>query len=183
MLHNRRRVACNGSAGHDRAFRLFSVIQDQQSRELSQRHTAKRAKKLHVREEDLKLPCVIDMAACQVPPGIAAVAASHSGVQAAAVRPPICGLLLVALCWLTLAGARAGLVQCHYGSPRLASCIHLAPEELHARCRPMPASPAHVSRIPESGSCSPLKAALEALLLCCRGACAAATKGTGQQGS
>lgn len=52
--------------GHDRAFRLFSVIQDQQSRELSQRHTAKRAKKLHVREEDLKLPCVTDMAACQV---------------------------------------------------------------------------------------------------------------------
>lgn len=53
-------------AGHDRAFRLFSVIQDQQSRELSQQHTAKRAKKLHVREEDLKLPCVTDMAACQV---------------------------------------------------------------------------------------------------------------------
>ncbi|KAL9250535.1 WD repeat-containing protein [Drosera capensis] len=34
------------SAGQDRAFRLFSVIQDQQSRELSQRHVSKRAKKL-----------------------------------------------------------------------------------------------------------------------------------------
>ena len=52
--------------GYDRALRLFSVIQDQQSRELSQRHTAKRAKRLHVREEDLKLPRVTGMAACQV---------------------------------------------------------------------------------------------------------------------
>lgn len=37
------------SAGTDRAFRVFSTIQDQQSRELSQKHTAKRAKKLKVR--------------------------------------------------------------------------------------------------------------------------------------
>ncbi|KAF9679869.1 hypothetical protein SADUNF_Sadunf06G0060400 [Salix dunnii] len=43
------------SAGQDRAFRLFSVIQDQQSRELSQRHVSKRAKKLRVKEEELKL--------------------------------------------------------------------------------------------------------------------------------
>jgi hypothetical protein len=78
------RVACDAAAGHDRAFRLFSVIQDQQSRELSQRHTAKRAKKLHVREEDLKLPCVIDMAACQVPTSTAAMAASRYNVKAAA---------------------------------------------------------------------------------------------------
>ncbi|KAF5748637.1 Transducin family protein / WD-40 repeat family protein [Tripterygium wilfordii] len=47
------------SAGQDRAFRLFSVIQDQQSRELSQRHISKRAKKLRVKEEDLKLKPVI----------------------------------------------------------------------------------------------------------------------------
>lgn len=47
------------SAGQDRAFRLFSVIQDQQSRELSQRHVSKRAKKLKVKEEEIKLKPVI----------------------------------------------------------------------------------------------------------------------------
>ncbi|CAA6672103.1 unnamed protein product [Spirodela intermedia] len=47
------------SAGQDRAFRLFSVVQDQQSRELSQRHIAKRAKKLRVKEEEIKLKPVI----------------------------------------------------------------------------------------------------------------------------
>ncbi|XP_021279189.1 U3 small nucleolar RNA-associated protein 21 homolog [Herrania umbratica] len=47
------------SAGQDRAFRLFSVIQDQQSRELSQRHISKRAKKLRMKEEELKLKPVI----------------------------------------------------------------------------------------------------------------------------
>ncbi|KMZ58759.1 putative WD-repeat protein [Zostera marina] len=47
------------SAGQDRAFRLFSVIQDQQSRELSQRHITKRAKKLMVKEEEIKLKPVI----------------------------------------------------------------------------------------------------------------------------
>ncbi|GLU10485.1 hypothetical protein SLE2022_272840 [Rubroshorea leprosula] len=47
------------SAGQDRAFRLFSVIQDQQSRELSQRHISKRAKKLKMKVEELKLKPVI----------------------------------------------------------------------------------------------------------------------------
>ncbi|XP_077238613.1 transducin family protein / WD-40 repeat family protein [Tasmannia lanceolata] len=47
------------SAGQDRAFRLFSVIQDQQSRELSQRHVAKRAKKRKMKEEEIKLKPVI----------------------------------------------------------------------------------------------------------------------------
>ncbi|CAK9147531.1 unnamed protein product [Ilex paraguariensis] len=47
------------SAGQDRAFRLFSVIQDQQSRELSQRHVSKRAKKLRLKEEEIKLKPVI----------------------------------------------------------------------------------------------------------------------------
>lgn len=54
------------SAGCDRAFRVFSCIQDQQSRELSQRHVARRAKRLKVREEELKLPRVVAMAANQV---------------------------------------------------------------------------------------------------------------------
>lgn len=47
------------SAGQDRAFRLFSVIQDQQSRELSQRHVSKRAKKLKLKAEEIKLKPVI----------------------------------------------------------------------------------------------------------------------------
>ncbi|GKV20475.1 hypothetical protein SLEP1_g30599 [Rubroshorea leprosula] len=47
------------SAGQDRAFRLFSVIQDQQSRELSQRHISKRAKKLKMKVEELKLKPVV----------------------------------------------------------------------------------------------------------------------------
>ncbi|PON41112.1 Guanine nucleotide-binding protein, beta subunit [Parasponia andersonii] len=47
------------SAGQDRAFRLFSVIQDQQSRELSQRHVSKRAKKLRMKVEEIKLKPVI----------------------------------------------------------------------------------------------------------------------------
>ncbi|XP_010681761.2 U3 small nucleolar RNA-associated protein 21 homolog [Beta vulgaris subsp. vulgaris] len=47
------------SAGQDRAFRLFSVVQDQQSRELSQRHVTKRAKKLRVKAEEIKLKPVV----------------------------------------------------------------------------------------------------------------------------
>lgn len=47
------------SAGQDRAFRLFSIVQDQQSRELSQRHVSKRAKKLKLKEEEIKLKPVI----------------------------------------------------------------------------------------------------------------------------
>uniref|UniRef100_A0A1J3JJC1 U3 small nucleolar RNA-associated protein 21-like protein n=1 Tax=Noccaea caerulescens TaxID=107243 RepID=A0A1J3JJC1_NOCCA len=47
------------SAGQDRAFRLFSVIQEQQSRELSQKHISRRAKKLRLKEEELKLKPVI----------------------------------------------------------------------------------------------------------------------------
>ncbi|KAJ0968681.1 hypothetical protein J5N97_021558 [Dioscorea zingiberensis] len=47
------------SAGQDRAFRLFSIIKDQQSRELSQRHVTKRAKKIGAKEEEIKLKPVI----------------------------------------------------------------------------------------------------------------------------
>ncbi|EFJ49064.1 hypothetical protein VOLCADRAFT_59899 [Volvox carteri f. nagariensis] len=54
------------SAGCDRSFRVFSVHQDQQSRELSQGHVARRAKRLKVRQEELKLERVLDMAACEV---------------------------------------------------------------------------------------------------------------------
>lgn len=52
--------------GDDRAFRVFSVIQDQQSRELSQGKKAKRAKELKIEEAELKLPPVTAVAACQV---------------------------------------------------------------------------------------------------------------------
>eukprot|EP00897_Mesotaenium_endlicherianum_P007094 jgi/Mesen1/6412/ME000329S05575 len=54
------------SAGQDRAFRVFSTIQDQQSRELSQGHVAKRAKKLKLKEEELKLSRVVAFAAAEI---------------------------------------------------------------------------------------------------------------------
>ena len=57
---------CGALAGQDRAFRVFSVIQDQQSREVSQGHIAHRAKRMRLAQEDLKLPRVISMDACQV---------------------------------------------------------------------------------------------------------------------
>ena len=53
-------------AGRDRAFRVFSTVQDQQSRELSQHHTQRRAKRLKLSEAELKLPPVIGLDACQV---------------------------------------------------------------------------------------------------------------------
>eukprot|EP00892_Ulva_mutabilis_P007621 jgi/Ulvmu1/5230/UM022_0023.1 len=52
------------SAAADQALRVFSVIQDQQSRELSQVHTKRRAKELGVAEEELKLPVAVGLAAC-----------------------------------------------------------------------------------------------------------------------
>ena len=51
------------SAGLDRSFRIFSTIQDQQSREVSQGHIAKKARVLHATEQALKLPPVVDFAA------------------------------------------------------------------------------------------------------------------------
>jgi U3 small nucleolar RNA-associated protein 21 len=54
------------SAGADRSFRVFSTIQDQQSRELSQKNTAARAKKSRVTQQELKLPRVTQLAACEV---------------------------------------------------------------------------------------------------------------------
>lgn len=55
-------------AGRDRAFRMFSVIQDQQSRELSQGHVSRRAKRLRVEARDLKLAPVTCLAARQACP-------------------------------------------------------------------------------------------------------------------
>lgn len=54
------------SAGRDRAFRMFSAVQDQQSRELSQKHAARRAKRLKLMEADVKLPRVVDLDANDV---------------------------------------------------------------------------------------------------------------------
>ena len=45
---------------------MFSVVQDQQSRELSQHHTQRQAKRLKVSEAEVKLPPVIALDACQV---------------------------------------------------------------------------------------------------------------------
>lgn len=54
------------SAGQDRAFRAFSTIQDAQSRELSQHHTARRAKRLRIEEAELKLSPVLALDTCDV---------------------------------------------------------------------------------------------------------------------
>lgn len=54
------------AAGQDRAFRVFSAIQDQQSREVSQGKLGHKAKRMRVTQEELKLPPVIAMDACQV---------------------------------------------------------------------------------------------------------------------
>ena len=44
---------------------MFSVVQDAQSAELSQRHVARRAKRLKVDQAELKLPRVVALDACQ----------------------------------------------------------------------------------------------------------------------
>ena len=54
------------SGGQDRAFRCFSTIQDAQSRELSQNHTQRRAKRLKVAEQELKLARIVSLDACDV---------------------------------------------------------------------------------------------------------------------
>lgn len=54
------------SGGQDRAFRCFSTIQDAQSRELSQRNTQHRAKKLKIAEQEIKLGRIVSLDACDV---------------------------------------------------------------------------------------------------------------------
>ena len=54
------------SGGQDRAFRYFSTVQDAQSREMSQGHVARRAKKLKISEEELKLSRITALDACDV---------------------------------------------------------------------------------------------------------------------
>lgn len=54
------------SAGQDRAFRVFSTVQDAQSMELSQKHVAHRAKRLKIEEKELKLAKIIALDACDV---------------------------------------------------------------------------------------------------------------------
>lgn len=46
------------SAGSDRSLRIFSTVQEQQSRELSQGHLKKSAKRLRTSEHQLKLPSI-----------------------------------------------------------------------------------------------------------------------------
>lgn len=54
------------SGGQDRAFRCFSTIQDAQSRELSQKHTKRRAKRHRVEEIELKLHRITAVDSCDV---------------------------------------------------------------------------------------------------------------------
>ena len=50
------------SAGNDRTLRMFHMYRDQQSIELSQKNVGKRAKRIGVNEEELKLPPVTSIA-------------------------------------------------------------------------------------------------------------------------
>lgn len=54
------------SGGQDRAFRYFSTVQDAQSREMSQGHVTRRAKKLKISEQELKLGRITGLDACDV---------------------------------------------------------------------------------------------------------------------
>ena len=49
------------ASGSDRSLRIWSTIQDQQSKEFSQSRTASRAKRMRIHEEELKLPMVSHM--------------------------------------------------------------------------------------------------------------------------
>ncbi|GMF40092.1 unnamed protein product [Phytophthora fragariaefolia] len=53
------------SAGQDRAFRVFHTAREQQSREMSQGPVLKKARRLNVRVEDLKLPPIVQFAAME----------------------------------------------------------------------------------------------------------------------
>ncbi|RLN46233.1 hypothetical protein BBJ29_007619 [Phytophthora kernoviae] len=53
------------SAGQDRAFRVFHTAREQQSRELSQGPILKKARRLNVRVDDLKLPPIVQFAAME----------------------------------------------------------------------------------------------------------------------
>lgn len=57
---------CLLSGGQDRAFRCFSTIQDAQSRELSQKHTKRRAKRHKIEEIELKLRRITALDSCDV---------------------------------------------------------------------------------------------------------------------
>ena len=70
--------------GQDRAFRAFSTIQDAQSRELSQHHTARRAKRLKIEERELKLATVVALDACDVSPVPCSLLAAAAPAGAAA---------------------------------------------------------------------------------------------------
>ncbi|TYZ62185.1 hypothetical protein PybrP1_004937 [[Pythium] brassicae (nom. inval.)] len=53
------------SAGQDRAFRVFHTAREQQSTEMSQGPLAKKARRMNVRAEDLKLPPITQFAAME----------------------------------------------------------------------------------------------------------------------
>ena len=53
------------SAGSDRALRVFNTARDSQSTEMSQGPLLKKARKMHVRPEDLKLKPILAFAAAE----------------------------------------------------------------------------------------------------------------------
>ena len=106
-------------AGQDRAFRVFSAIQDQQSREMSQGKLASKAKRMRVTQEDLKLPRVIAMDACQV---------SQSGMPIPEFQKPSQLLAAAALAAaVAVVATAAGLCfrSFHHDPPAIAVCAAL----------------------------------------------------------
>ena len=97
---------------------MFSSIQDQQSTELSQHHVERRAKRLKITQQELKLPEVIALHACQV-----RSACQHEAVGAACLP----GLLAVC-CKSCCAAAPADLAVAH-----VAGCM---PARGTGRCTP-----------------------------------------------
>jgi hypothetical protein len=79
------------SAGADRAFRCFSTIQDQQSRELSQKNIKTRAKRLKLAESELRLAPIVQLAACQVGQGARGLRAQVQS-QALSGQGGVCGV-------------------------------------------------------------------------------------------
>lgn len=98
------------SAGIDKGFRLFSTIQDQQSRELSQKNVKARAKKSKVSEDEIKLPRVTQLAACEVRMGMLAAAAAAGGGSSSS-SSAICVACVEELLLLLASGGGYVLIQ------------------------------------------------------------------------
>ena len=89
---------------------MFSAIQDQQSREMSQGKLASKAKRMRVTQEDLKLPRVTAMDACQVCPSAFLLQPSHLCAVAAVTTAVAVAAVSIALAVASAGAAAAAAV-------------------------------------------------------------------------